>query len=91
MPKGHSIDWETWDEFLGTDYDSQIAKSIGCTRHAVTRRRNVLGIPRYQFVDWKEVAELRRRGFSHGDVAHILGCARSTVHNAENGGRGRRR
>lgn len=38
------VDWDEWDDQLGTMTDTELAEKIGCTGANVTRRRNELGI-----------------------------------------------
>ena len=69
-------------ELLGSCTDEAVAAELGCTRSAVTRNRNALGIPAYGHgVDYAAMAPDLGQ-MTDAEVAERHGCSTTTVFHA---------
>lgn len=43
-----TLDWNRWDRYVGKIPDTHVAKLVGCSTHAVLKRRRKKGIRAFQ-------------------------------------------
>lgn len=86
--QGHTeVDWDRWDDFLGTMPDAELAGRIGCTVTNVQRRRWKLGIDAYGCSGRKLTQEEARKVYllykttdvTHAELADAHDVSRSVI------------